>query len=178
MEKSQVKRAVVGLVVTLFVLFGGYFAFQEWSVRQPIRQAVLEAGAATVTHLEISPERVNLRLKVKPGFVLSPRCREMIERIESAAGARRLSVDVITGTESPELLAAWDRVAFAVKEGIAKREYTKIPEALSDLQKETGITASARMDERFVYLELGKGDRFLVRIVPLNKAESEVNTID
>jgi hypothetical protein len=173
--KKSAQMAAFSLIVTLVILFGGYLGFQHWNIQKPIEQAVRTSQGAKLVSLHLSPKRVRVDLAIKKGFVFSPEYRKLRERMEEAANDRILEIRLIDRRDA-ELVDAWERMAFGVNEGIARQEYTQIPETVESIARSEGILACTRMDERFVYVELRKGDRFLTQAIPLNNPESGVKT--
>ncbi|PTX59949.1 hypothetical protein C8P63_11094 [Melghirimyces profundicolus] len=166
--------AVLTLFVSLFALFGGFYGYQWYNVEKPIRETVEHTPHVHLKTLSVQPDRITLRFKPDPEFSLVSDYLPLREKVKAHAGDRKLDIHFADRPDS-SLRDAWNRMSFGVKEGIAHRRYTAIPETVEKVAKKEGIRYRLSMDAGYVYVELHKGDRFLYQVLPLNKAEGEVN---
>ncbi|SMO43443.1 hypothetical protein [Melghirimyces algeriensis] len=198
--------AVSTLLISLIVLFGGFYAFQWFTVEQPIRQMVKEAPHLQLQDIFVQPNKVTLTLKPDEKYSLAKDYPFLRRKMASLAGDRTMDVRLIDAP-NPALNEAWNQMVFGVKEGLAHRRYTMIRETVNKIATEENIwspynvrarTAHQRyiwvrenvnkvateesiryklsIDDSFVYIELHQGDRFLYKVLPLHPAESEVKS--
>ncbi|MFC4078035.1 hypothetical protein [Salinithrix halophila] len=165
--------AVVSLVVSLFLLFGGYFAYQKFQIESPMEKAISQTSHIRDYSLQIQPEKITVRLMAKPSFSLQQDYIPLRRKLTDLADDRKLSLK-LEDKAGGELKEAWNRMNFGVKEGIALQRYTQIPQAVSKEADTKGIRSHVMMDDRYLYIELRQGNQWLYRVLPLHKPASEV----
>jgi hypothetical protein len=92
--------------------------------------------------------------------------------LEQIAGHRKLTV-VLDNPHHPELEQAWSDLQFALRESVATKRYTLIPDAVKQVAQEHRLTYKVRIDERFIYVELQQANRAWRQVVPLQTDQAE-----
>ncbi|SFS61327.1 hypothetical protein [Marininema halotolerans] len=161
------------LVVSLLLLFGGFYAYQKIQIETPMQETLTEASHIKTYEVETSPNHITVHLTPDHGFSLSKDYIPLQKKLNKLAHGRDMSILIKHDAEG-ELLDAWNRINFGIQEGIALKQYTKIPQTVSEEAKAHHFDATVFMDKNFVYLELKKDDLHLYRVLPLNKQESGV----
>ncbi|OYD09663.1 hypothetical protein [Paludifilum halophilum] len=165
--------AAITLVVTLSVLFGGYMAYQWFQVEKPITETVQETPHVSLSKLSADPAHLELVLKTDEKFSVVHDYMPLRRQLHTVAGDRKLSIRLKDRPDS-HLHKAWNEMVFGIKEGMALRRYQEIPKAVQKGTEGKKIEYEVSMDDSYVYIELHRGDRYLYRILPLHKPESEV----
>ncbi|SEN29680.1 hypothetical protein [Lihuaxuella thermophila] len=169
----QAKTAVISLFVTLGILFGGLLGYQYWFVQKPLEHAVRSTPHVQIKQLTIQHDRVKLVLATDREFSLASHYGELLEEIAPIVGKRQLELELLDHP-GEELEAAWNEMAFGVREGIDIQRYSQIPQSVAQVAKARNIQYRTKMDDRFVYIELRQKDRYMYQVLPLHKTDGEV----
>ncbi|MFC7440567.1 hypothetical protein [Laceyella putida] len=164
--RQQTKVLVSSLLVTLVILMGGFFASQWWLVTKPIHTIIGQQAGLHVTEMKVMPTEVRLNLKIEPAYDFMNQYPRLLAELEQVAGYRKLTVTLDNG-RLPAVDQAWDELQFALREALATKRYTLIPEALKRVAEKHKLTYDVKMDERFVYMQLGHKGQTWRQVVPL-----------
>ncbi|MBA4495144.1 hypothetical protein ACFO25_10140 [Paenactinomyces guangxiensis] len=173
--KAQANVTVISLFVTLFVLFGSFFGYQWWFVKKPLESVIKSSPHVTLKQMKVQPAEVKIVLKADPEFKLVSDYDPLRKKLKQISGNRNLELQVMDDP-GPELKNAWNEMVFGVEEGIAGKQYTKIPQTVAKVAKDRQIGYKTKMDDDFIYIELYKKDRFMYQVLPLHKIEGGVKT--
>ncbi len=158
--------AVLSLLVTLIVLFGGYFAHQWFNVEKPLKNMIQSTPHVTLEELRVNSDRIEIRLNADENFSLASDYIPLREKLRSLAGGRQVNIE-LTDRADAVLEKAWNRMAFGVTEAVVQRRYTQIPETVERVAETAKIRHEVAMDEQFVYVALHHDDHSLYRVLPL-----------
>ncbi|SDX18807.1 hypothetical protein SAMN05444487_111137 [Marininema mesophilum] len=161
------------LVVSLLLLFGGFFVYQKLQIENPMEETLAKTSHIQKYMLDASPNEITVRLIPSRDFSLSKDYIPLRKKLSKFTRGRELSI-LIKHQSEGELLESWNRINFGIQEGIALKRYTKIPQTVSKEAKASQINAKVFMDKSHVYIELKKDNQRLYRVLPLNKQESGV----
>jgi hypothetical protein len=168
----RVLPAVLSLLVTLIVLFGGYFAYQWFAIEKPVKRAIHATPHVTLKELRVDPDRIEIRLSADEKFSLAADYLPLRKKLDSLAAGREVSIQFADRTD-PVLEEAWNRMAFGITEAVVQRQYTRIPKTVEAAAKNADLRHEVAMDEQFIYVALYRGDHSLYRLIPV-KGEGEV----
>jgi hypothetical protein len=171
--KIRAMPAVLSLFVTLFVLFGGYFAYQWWMIEKPLVTVIRATPHVTLDELRVEPDQITIRLNADEDFSLTADYIPLRDRLAPFAGGRTVSIELADRPDAV-LEAAWNRMVFGVAEAMVHRRYTQIPETVEAASRKEKIRHEVAMDDRFVYVALYHRDHSLYRILPLSHPVGEV----
>jgi hypothetical protein len=158
--------AVWSLLVTLIVLFGGYFAHQWFNVEKPMEKAIQSTPHVTLEELRINPGRIEIRLSTDENFSLAADYIPLQEKLRSLSGGRPLNIELVDRADAV-LEKTWSRMAFGVTEAVFQRRYTQIPETVEKEAEAAKVRHEVAMDDRFIYVALYHEDHSLYRVLPL-----------
>ena len=158
--------AVLSLLVTLIVLFGGYFAHQWFYVEKPLKSMIQSTPHVTLKHLRVKPDRIEIRLDADEKFSLAADFIPLREKLRSLAGEREVNIELADRTDAV-LEKAWNQMAFGVTEAVVLRRFTQIPETIEREAKTAKVRHEVAMDEQFVYVVLRHNGHSLYRVLPL-----------
>jgi len=177
MEKQkQVPGIIIGLVVTLFFLMGGFFAYQWWFVEKPLQKSLDQVQGLEVKELKVTPNAVVLELDIDPGrYSVPDDFPPLSQKISTIAGNRLLKVS-FSERKTPAMDRAWREMMFGVQEGLTQGAYTRIPQTVNRVAERYGLESRTSMDEQYVYIQLTQGKHVLVQQLPIIKNEGEVKT--
>ncbi|SFJ69198.1 hypothetical protein [Thermoflavimicrobium dichotomicum] len=179
----QLHRVLLSLLVTLSILFGGFFAYQTFYIKRSIQQSVQKTPHVTIEKLEVSPKEVQLQLKIDQQFPVHSMYVPLYQRIKSYVGNRELRLQ-IQDQPDHELQQAWSQMLFGIREGLAQQRYTQVLHTVEKVAENQQIDYQVNMDQQYLYVHLRKGNHFLTKVISLdqesramNKAGSEVKNI-
>lgn len=157
---------VIVSIVSLLFLFGGWYLYQNISVKNPINEAVSSLDGIKVTNLAIDKNNVNLSINLYDvdDFQVT---YELIEKtVDPYLQSRSLNIEIVNnGNQS--LNYAWNRSYFYIAEAIDKKEYSLIPLAIDNMKEEYKLDQAAyTMDEKNIYIDLHQGDAALYIVIP------------
>lgn len=165
--------AVLSLVISLAVLFGGWFVYEQFKIKQPIAEIIEKQENITAYRITVSPRKIVISLTVKPSFTLASDytvLREDVKRVTSRDDV------TITLDDHPDdqLYAAWNQLYFTFAEGIANRQYSKIVSQLDNAPISERVRVEVAMDEDYLYvwMQEQRGNHSLFHLLPLNKEGS------
>jgi hypothetical protein len=160
---------MMGLCVTLFVLFGGYFAHAYWMVQKPLESLFKAEHHLTLDSLRVNPDRVDIELTPKAGFLFTEQYIRLQEKAKRLAGWRKVVIQ-IRDHRTPNLEKVWKEMQFGVREGIERREYTKIQQTVATVAKQHHVAQAVEMDNANLYVEISDGTGVLDEVIPLHIA--------
>jgi hypothetical protein len=170
---SQVRSAMMGLCVTLLVLFGGYFAQDYWMVQKPLESLFEAEHHITLHSLKVKPDQVDIELTPQAGFLFTEEYIRLQEKAKQLAGWRKVVIR-IRDHRTPKLEKVWNEMQFGVREGIERKEYTKIPQTVATVAKQYHVSQGVEMDDANLYVEISDGNGVLDEVIPLNITGSQV----
>lgn len=164
--KLRLKPLLLTLVVSVVVLFGGWFFYQNMAVQSPLEQVVKEVSTVQKAKANITGDEVRVELQVKPEASLREIAQHIYAEGGKTIGSKKLSL-IVTNASSPALDAWWSKALFSVSEAMETKHYTQIPETLQQLSKDMNTThfkVNTEMDNHNVYVSLtdGKASKYIV----------------
>ncbi|MBN2909610.1 hypothetical protein JQC72_08730 [Polycladomyces sp. WAk] len=171
--KTRVTAAILSLVVTLFLLFGGYFAYQWWALKKPIEAMLTNEPHFQLVELRIEPDRVWIKANTDAAFSFTTQFPDLNKRVKNMVGERAVTIQ-LADKPDPVLNRAWNRMVFDIEEGLVNARYSQIPKSVETVAKSMQIRYDITMDDQFLYVELHRGPHTLYRVLPLHKSNSGV----
>ncbi len=155
---------IVTLVITLPVLFAGYWFWQRHAINQPLVEQL--RGIPGVNDVQIEQSRAGLQIKLAAtasiDFVqVAPEIRSLVD--ETAKGAAIVWNNQLDG----ELGEARQSLDFVLREAQIRHEYVAMQERVADSMKRQGLAYQLGVDERFIYLKLQQGDSVWLEMLPV-----------
>ncbi|MEW9669809.1 hypothetical protein [Ammoniphilus sp. 3BR4] len=162
---------MLSLIFTLFLLFGGWFAYQQFYVQQPIEAFIKQKQHITLHDMRIDNNQVNLYLDFSQPDDFVDDYKEIQEFVASKAPNKDVFIHLSKHGENMKDL--WEEEYFGLAEAIQKQEYSRIPEMIEEMGKKRQLEKTvARMDDQNVYVFLQSGTDHLYAVLPLKE---EVN---
>ncbi|MDT3415423.1 hypothetical protein QO009_001279 [Brevibacillus aydinogluensis] len=160
------KRAIgLSLLATLTLLFGGWFLYQKMELETPLRTHIGQMKSAELTHLDVSKDRIEIKLQVTRPDLFPQEYRRLLQ--ETADLARGKTVEVDVDNDSQDLEQIWMDGLFSFTEALDLHQYSRIPQMLTEWKTAHRLDeASALMDDRNVYVYLKKGKDDFYAIIP------------
>ncbi|MGG1659698.1 hypothetical protein [Brevibacillus sp. NRS-1366] len=170
----QLKKSTIGLslLATLALLFGGWFLYQKMEIEEPIRTEVGQLQSATLDHLNISKDKIQIDLKVTKPETFPQEYRDLVEKTSKFAGDKEVVIGV--NNQSQAMSDIWKNGQFVFTEAIDLHQYSRIPQMVAEWKASNKLdAASALMDDENIYVYLKKGTEDFYTIVP-RSTEKEV----
>lgn len=171
---KEVKQGMIGLFVTLVLLFSSFFTYQWFFIQRPIQQLISQDPHTQVETINISPQKVEMQLKVSNASLAN--YGDLYQSIQEKAGQRQLNIQLMDHSHS-DLDQAWNEMAFGVQEGLTQKRYTQIQKTVQDIATKQGIQSEVFLQESFLCITLKKGDYYLYRVFHVNP-QKEAKTVD
>lgn len=162
--KLRVVPVVVSVVASAVLLFGGWFAYQQWAVENPFQHKVSQMEGVKGVQTSITPNQVELNLDLAPDTDFAGLVRQIEADGKKLLGSRELKL-TIKDQKSEKLEQVWQGALFPIAQAMENKQYTEITAALEQLEaSEAGISAKADMDEKNVYITLtdGQVSKFII----------------
>lgn len=162
--KLRVVPVVASVVVSAVLLFGGWFAYQQWAVENPFQHKVSQMEGVKSVQTSITPNQVELNLDLAPDTDFAGLVRQIETDGKKLLGSRELKL-TIKDQQSEKLEQVWQKALFPIAQAMENKQYTEITAALEQLEStESGISAKADMDEKNVYITLtdGQVSKFII----------------
>jgi len=170
----QLKKGAIGmsLVATLALLFGGWFLYQKIEIEEPIRAEIGQLQSASVTHLTVGKDKIEIDLKVTKPEAFPQEYRHLQELTASLSAGKQVEIQV--ENQAQNLKDIWANGQFVFTEAIELHQYSRIPQLVEQWKAEHQLDdASALMDDTNIYVYLKKGAEDFYTIVP-RTVEDEV----
>ncbi|MDQ0088051.1 hypothetical protein J2T12_001457 [Paenibacillus anaericanus] len=157
---------IVTVAVSALLLFGGWFAYRQWVVEDPLKKLVTEYEGVNAVQFDITRTEVDLKLKLEPGTDISGLVKHIEQDGKGIIGNRTLKLDV-EDNSSPALDKLWEQALFSVAQAMENKQYTEITATLEKLeQQDSSLQTSAEIDDKNVYITLTNGENSKCIILP------------
>jgi hypothetical protein len=92
----QLKLSTIGLslLATLALLFGGWFLYQKIEIEEPIRAEIGQLQSATLAHLNVGKDRIEIDLKVTKPETFPQEYRELLDNTKGISGNKQVEINV------------------------------------------------------------------------------------
>ncbi|MFV9510654.1 hypothetical protein [Tepidibacillus sp. LV47] len=156
----------VVFIISLIVLFGGSFLYQDFRIEKPIKEAINEIKGVKLQQIQLDKEKVILTLDVSNIDNFVNTYHQIEERVVPIIGKRELQLH-FESNQDQALLHAWNQAYFDVAQAIDKNEYSTIPTVVKKIKSQAHLDkVGYGMDEKSVYIDLHAGDKSLYVILP------------
>lgn len=171
--------AIFSLLITLVILFSGWWLFQWVQVKQPISELLNEQPHVNDYTIDVLPSRINIHLQVNSEFTLSSDYLRLLQQIKEESKQTKVTLTLIDD-RNDALQATWNDLYFILAEGINRGEYYEMLQQLQQYPLADEIDLQVTMDEErvYVWLEQTKEQKSLFEALPLHHRDdgTEVKT--
>lgn len=152
--KLRILPIATTAVLSVALLFGGWFAYRHYGVEQPLDRAAAKVPGVESAHSDFGSDGITLKVKLSDTADLADVYRTVKEEGARSIGSKSLTL-VAENSENEALEKIWRSALFDVAQAMDRKEYTAIRDAMAKLQAATpGLTASTDIDEENVYISL------------------------
>jgi len=162
--KLKVLPIALTVVISAVVLFGGWFAYRQVAVHNPIEKMVTQYDGVKDAQITINRNDVLLKLDLQPDVDLGKLVQYIHKEGQTLIGSRSIKLDVVD--RSNETLDNWwGEALFTVAQAMENKQYAEITPTLSKMAT-GGIKVNAAMDDKNVYVSLRDGNASKFVILP------------
>jgi len=152
--KLRILPIATTAVLSVALLFGGWFAYRHYGVEQPLDRTAAKVPGVESAHSDFGADGITLKVKLSDTADLADVYRTVKEEGARSIGSKSLKL-VAENSDNEALEKIWRSTLFDVAQAMDRKEYTSIRDAMAKLQAATpGLTASAEIDEENVYISL------------------------
>lgn len=171
--KVRAMPVLLSLVMTLGILFGGWYTFQQYYVQQPIEHFIVSKPQVVLNDIQIQNNKVVVDLDFKNPDTFAKDYKEIVEFISDKTQGKKVVIQL--PKQGDEMKKLWEEQYFGIAEAMEKQEYSRIPGLMEEMRKKIKLEKTlTRMDEENIYVYLQKGVNHLYAVLPL-KEEVKIN---
>jgi hypothetical protein len=173
------KIIFISCLVTLVLLFGGFWGYQELLVKRPVVSMIEKQTGMMLRNIDVYPSDIEIELEMnRPDQkVFTRKAPDLIRRIQEKNKHRSLHVKW-KDRPNEKLLVAWDQMIFGIREGLETQKYTEIPETIGKWADKYDLGYGVKMNEDAVYILLYDGDHYLTRVMHVKSAQKGGDNVD
>ncbi|CAI6081043.1 hypothetical protein [Cohnella sp. JJ-181] len=172
--KLRILPIATTAVVSVTLLFGGWFAYRHYGVEQPLDRAAAKVPGVESAHSDMSADGITLKVKLSDSADLAHVYRTVKEEGARSIGSKSLKL-VAEAPDNESLEKIWRSALFDVAQAMDRKEYTGIRDAMAKLESQTpGLKATTEIDEENVYVSLRLSGSAKYVILPRQGEQLEV----
>ncbi|TCS84174.1 hypothetical protein [Tepidibacillus fermentans] len=176
MQLKNWHLTVIVFMISLLVLFGGRFIYQNYRIEQPIQVAMSEIKGVKLNQIQYDQQKVELTIVVQDVENFVDTYHQIENKIQPMIGKRELQLHFVNNQDQT-LLRAWNQAYFNIAQAMDKNEYSTIPIVLEKLKKQSRLDkVGYGIDEKNVYVDLHVGKKSLYFILP-RRVNQGVNNV-
>lgn len=164
MNQIRFTTVAIALVVTLFILLGGYFLYDKYYIKNGLEEKINQI---------VETEEIKIAKQENP-----PTVYIRSSEIKDLQTVHQKTAEIVYQTLGPEfrvvfldertekLSKLYEKCSFVIQEGIATGRFQEMNVKVQELAAEEGIQCHLTMDSFNVYLELDDGKGYLYEVIP------------
>lgn len=174
MIKLRLFPVLMSVIVSVVVLFGGWFAYRSFAMENPLNHKIEALPGVKQANFSFNNQDVTVQLSLSQNADLRSIDAAVMHDGAKTIGNRTVHIDV-KNPNVPKLEDWWSKSLFDVAQAMDTKQYAQIP---SMLQKKAaqlpGLQVSSEMDNTNVYIRLTLGKQSKYIILPRQTAKLEV----
>jgi len=164
--KLRPAPVIATLVVSSGLLFGGWFAYQAWGMKEPFLERAAAVAGVEEAEVAMERDRAVVTVVLAEDANLRETVRELREAARATLGGRELAVEAVGVHGTIGVLETlWGQALFDIAEAMETGKYSNIPKTAEKLSGGT-VTAAAEMDDENVYITLRDGKHAKYVVLP------------
>ncbi|GMA48733.1 hypothetical protein GCM10025857_00900 [Alicyclobacillus contaminans] len=164
MTRIRLIPVVVIALVSLLVLFGGWWAYRKYNVINPLTESLQHVtGVESVQVNPSSPSSISIQLG--PVTDLQTTYQTISRAVEQVFGSGSSVAMTLEDHRDAALTNIYETdMAPILAEAIQKGEYTQMVAMIQQKAKQLHVTAKVSMDDQNIYLQLQQGSYYLYHV--------------
>lgn len=163
---AEIKKGAISLIVTLVLLFSGFFTYQWFFIEKSIREIVERDPFVQLKHLEVNPQAVTIKIRIPNKSLFH--YPKFYQSIQNEIEGKEMKME-LEDHPNANLLEAWNEVVFGVEEGISQKRYTLIQKSVKEIAEKRRIGYEILMDDSLLCITLKQGEHYLYRVLDLKE---------
>jgi hypothetical protein len=161
---------LLSLITTLFILFGGWFFYQQYYLQRPIQSFIENKSSVVLKGLEISKDTINVDLDFKNAATFPQDYQDIYNYITERANGKAVIIHI--PEQGAKMKDLWSENYFGFAEAVQHQQYSRIPTLVEQIKQTQKLDKSiARMDGKNIYVYLQKGSDHLYAVLPQKQRE-------
>lgn len=164
--KIRIIPILVTLVLSVSLLFGGWYAYRQYAVDQPLNKIITGHNGVNDAKFTVDRSEVNVELDLQAGANVADIVKQIETQGKSIIANRTLNIN-FKDHSSAKLDQLWGQTLFTVAQAMENKQYTEIVSAMKNIeQANENVTATAVIDDTNVYVTLSDGNHSKYVILP------------
>lgn len=170
MNWQNYRWSIVGLtiIVTLAVLFGGQFLWQQLAIAKPMSQIAQGIDGVESAFLEKNSQNdstVKINVTLAHVTNLQTTYKALNDRIFNVLGHKKYKI-IINDSRTPELEQLYYSIHYYIQEAIFTGNFGLMSEKIQSKATASGSNAQVFVDAKYVYLQLSSQNSNMYIVVP------------
>jgi hypothetical protein len=165
MKNNEIKilRLIITIIVTLGILLGGYNLYQEYMVKKPLAEKLLQVEAVN----KVDIKKVNNIYTVQTHLDQVENIQKIYTDLDAIIndGIKGNYLLEIKDKRNRKLDKFFDDFQPALHQGLAQKEFLWLAQQLEQQGQSQDIKARLLVDNKRIYLQLEDGNSYLYSII-------------
>lgn len=168
-------RFFLALVITVAILVSGQLLWHKFAVAKPLDKGLLAIQGVSSASWDEGKNSDIVAINVTLSHVdsLAKTYNDILEKGQKVFGRKNFQV-ILHDDRTPELDSFYYTIHYSIQEAIATGNFTAMADKVQTQARAAQIDAKIVVDEKYVYVQLAKGDNALYTVVPRQSAGLEV----
>lgn len=155
------KKGAISLVMTLIVLFSGYFAYQWIFIEKKVERIVDQYDHIELIDVKVQPHQISMQVRFSNQSLADyPR---FYQTVQNEVGRRTTKIELVDQPNAV-LSDSWNEIAFSVEEGISQKRYTMIQKSVIENAQKRNLHYEVLMKNEMICITLKQGNHYLYKV--------------
>lgn len=164
MSQIHIKTVVITCIITLVILLGGYYLYNNYYVKNGLQEQIDQV--VKVEEIEIDKEENPPTVYISSSEIkdLQDVYLKTDKIVYQNLGSEYRTV--LSDKRTDKLSGLFDKCSFVIQEGIATGEFQEMDNQVRDLAELEGVQCHLTIDSSNIYLELKDEQGYLYEVIP------------
>ena len=163
----RIKVVAIVLVASLVLLFGGWFAYQQYEIEKPLKEEISQIDKVSLNDVVFNKDEIDIEVTFTRVDDLESTYRDVYEAANKYNKRDKRINIIINDSRNALLSTTWKEAQFTIQEGVSTHRYSIIPAYFDELASVNGdINHDVAIDEQFVFITLKNGNSELYSVIP------------